>query len=200
MCEVNGRTFLAYLYLVSLRPTVSGGLNSWDNICQIFLLVLIPGDLIHCVIIRGEQNPSSKKTQIRNKIHKKAIRPCWAECRAMHPWEEAELPMGRSDRGAALCRVLCRRVICLLHTLIHPQPWEHSSSYTIQILLLISCTYGYKTSTLSRDYLHLPLHVACCFVNIFFQTVYTNVSKIREKTHVKWYYLQINYTLRNLKY
>lgn len=118
----------------------------------------------------------------------------------MHPWEEAELLIWQLDTGTALCRVFCRIVIWLLHTLIHPQPWEQSYSYTICILLLISCTYGYKTRALLRDYLHLPLHVVCCTINIFFQTVCTNISKIKEKPHVKWQYLQINYTLRDLKY
>lgn len=184
-CEINGRTVLAYLYLVCLWPTVSGGLNFWGDVCQIFFQVLIPGNLIYCMVIWGQQNPSSKnknstiKTQISTKTQKKAIRPCWVESRMMHPWEEAELLIWQSDRGTALCRVFCRIIICLLHTLIHPWLWEHSYSYTMHILLLISCPCGYKTWALGRDYPHLTLHGVCCVVNGFFQTVCTNISKIK---------------------
>lgn len=126
--------------------------------------------------------------------------PRWADCRMMHPWEEAEVLMRQLDRGAALCRVLCRMVIWLLHTLIHPQPWEQSCSYTMHILLFISCTYGYKPKPCSETISIYHYTQRAVLSTYFFQTVYTNISKIREKTHVKWHYLHINYTLRNLKY
>lgn len=123
-----------------------------------------------------------KKATKQTKSHK----ACWAACRTMHPGEEAELLIWQLDPGTVPCRVFCRIDIWLLHTLIHPQLWEHSCSYTMHFLLLISCTYGYKTWALLRDYLNLPLHVACYIGNIVFQTVYTHISKITEKTQVKW--------------